>query len=225
MSFFKSRKKAEDLKQSGGSYINKSGMYPVEILAPIVNVSEKGSTAVDMFLEYKGKEQVLYGNLRISNNNGDENEIGSKTFNQLVIISDADSVEDPIEVDLPIGKKGAIKSAAVLEDLTDVSVIIRVQMEYSVWNDEIQEKKIIKGFYRDDKASAEEIVMETEIGVQYEKDLEYADNVTYKDDLTEEEVKAWISSNRKGSAKSSSKAETSRKARGSSFGKKRSKAS
>ena len=216
MSFFDVKKNAEDVKQSDGAYINRSGMYEVIVLAPTVSVSKNGATTVDLFVNHDGKEQIVYGNMRLTNNNGDENKIGSKTFNQLVIIADVDNVADPVEMDLPIGKKGADKSAAVLEDLMDIEAIVRIQMEYSLWNNAIQEKKIIKGFYRNDKASAEEIVMETDIGVQYEKDLAYADNVTYKDDLTEEDIIAWVKGGRKGNTGAS--AATSKKP---SLGKKR----
>lgn len=198
-SFFKSSKKAEDVKQAGGSnYITGSGLYPVTLLAPIVSVSQNGSTSVDMFLDHKGQKQVIYGNLRITNNDGSENKIGSKIFNQLLIIAGVDEVSEPVEVELPIGKKEAMKEVAALEDLADIPVLMRVQMEYSVYNNKIQEKKVIKGFFREsDGASAEEIVNESEPGKALEKEMKYVDNVTYKDDLTPEIVQTWISGGRK----------------------------
>ena len=206
MSFFKASKKAEDLKQSGSSHITSSGMYPVTLLAPMVNVSDNGATSIDMFLEHDGQKQVMYGNLRITNNDGGTNKIGNKVFNQLIVIADLDDIADPVEHELPIGKKEALKSAAVLEDLADVEVIMRVQMEYSAYKGNIQEKKVIKAFFRlEDKASAEEIVNESKVGEAYEKEMKYVNHVTYKDDLTEELIQVWITAKRpKGTAGKSS---------------------
>ena len=223
MSFFKSSKKAEDVKQGGSNHITTSGLYHVLILAPIVSVSKNGSTSIDMYVEHKGQKQVIYGNLRITNNDGSENKIGSKVFNQLMIISGKDEVADPIEVELPIGKKEAMKEAAVLEDLADIPIIMRIQMEYSVYNGKVQEKKVIKGFFREsDKASAEEIVNESEVGVSLEKEMKYVDNVTYKDDLTPELIQAWIADGRKdGLPAGASASSSSEPAKKPAFGKRR----
>jgi len=197
MSFAKTSKKAEDVKQSGGAYINKSGIYPVHIIAPLVSVSNGGSTSVDMYVEHSKQKQVIYGNLRVTNNDGTPNKIGAKVFNQLLIIANLDDVADPIEAELPIGKKEKMKDCAVLEDLADISVLMRVQMEYSAYNGNIQEKKIIKGFYRaEDNATAEEIVNESEAGAGFAADQKYVNNITYKDGVTEEQVTAWIAAKR-----------------------------
>jgi len=223
MSFFKSSKKAEDVKQGGSNHITTSGLYPVVILAPIVSVSKNGSTSIDMYVDHKGQKQVIYGNLRITNNDGSENKIGSKVFNQLMIISGKDEVTDPIEAELPIGKKEAMKEVAVLEDLADVPILMRVQMEYSVYKGNIQEKKVIKGFFREsDKASAEEIVNESEVGQAFEKEMKYVDNVTYKDDLTPETIQSWIAGGRKeGLPSGSSAGSSSEPAKKPAFGKRR----
>ena len=223
MSFFKSSKKQEDVKQGGSNHITTSGLYPVLILAPIVSVSKNGSTSIDMYVEHKGQKQVIYGNLRITNNDGSENKIGSKVFNQLMIISGKDEVADPIEVELPIGKKEAVKEAAILEDLADIPILMRIQMEYSVYNGKIQEKKVIKGFFREsDKASAEEIVNESEAGLSLEKEMKYVDNVTYKDDLTPEVIQAWIADGRKdGLPAGASASSSSEPAKKPAFGKRR----
>jgi len=222
-SFFKSSKKAEDVKQGGGSnYINASGMYPVTIIAPIVSVSKGGSTSIDMYVDHKDQKQVIYGNLRITNNDGSENKIGSKIFNQLLIIAGMDEVSEPIEAELPIGKKEAMKEAAVLEDLADIPILMRVQMEYSVYKGKIQEKKVIKGFFREsDNASAEEIVNESEAGLAMEKDMKYVNNVTYKDDLTPETVQAWIAGGRKDELPAGASAGSSEPAKKPAFGKRR----
>lgn len=202
MSFRKASRKAEDVKQSGGNYINKSGIYPVHIIAPIVNESQGGSVSVDMYVEHNGQKQVVYGNLRVTNNDGTDNAIGAKIFNQLMIIADLEDVADPIEAELPIGKKEKMEDCAVLEDLADIDVLMRVQMEYSAYNGDIKEKKIIKGFYRaSDNATAEEIVNDRDFGKGFENDQKYVDNITFKDGLTPEQIDKWIADKRpKGTA-------------------------
>jgi len=220
MSFFKSSKKKEDIKQGGSNHITSSGFYPVRILAPIVSVSKNGSTTVEMFVDHAGQKQVIYGNLRITNNDGTPNKIGAKIFNQLAIIADLDEISDPIEIDLPIGKKEAIKTVTALEDLADLDVLMRVQMEYGIYEGDITEKKVIKAFFREDKASAEEIVNEADIGKAYESEMKYVDNITFKDDVTQEQVTAWISAKRpSGTAGGSSGSSEAKKEPG--FGKKR----
>jgi hypothetical protein len=197
MSFFNASKKQEDVKQGGSAYITQSGVYPVTILAPVVDVSDKGSTTVNPFVKHQGQDQIVYGNLRITNNDGSENKIGSKIFNQLLIIAGLDSVAEPIEAELPIGPKGKMKTVDVLEDLADLDVLMRIQMEYNVYNGDIKEKKNIKAFFRaSDNATAEEIVNGDTPGAGFEREQKYVHMVTYKDGLDEETVQQWIKDKR-----------------------------
>jgi len=195
MSFFKAKKDAESIKEDVGSnYINKSGIYDINIIIPFMGGTAK-SPVVELFIEYNKQKQPLYGNMRLTNNDGSEN-FGAKIFNKLLIIADIEDVAEPIEAELPIGKKGASKDVAVLEDLQDIDCKVRIQMEYSVYKGSIKEKTIIKSFYRADGASAEEVVNGTEVGVQLSKDMPYAENITYKDGLTAEQVAEWIKAKR-----------------------------
>jgi len=205
MSFFKTRKDAESVKESNGGnskYINKPGIYDVNVIAAFVNEGKGGSLAVDFFIEKDEQPQPLYGGLRVLNNDGSENKIGASVFNKLLVILDEDEAADPEEATLPIGKEGADKDVAVIPNLTDFDIKVWVAVEYSVYNGSIQEKKIIRNFYRaNDGASAEEIVNEAETGAQYAKDLEYLETsenkgVIYKDDLTKETVDQWIKDKR-----------------------------
>ncbi len=193
------------IQEKGQSnYINQSGIYDVSIIAPFVNQGHEQSMGVDFFIEYNGQKQPLYGNLRLTNRDGSEN-FSAKIFNKLLVIADVDAVADPIEAELPIGKDGANKDVAVLEDLADIDCKVQIQMEYGIYNGDITEKKIIRNFFRTDGATAEEIVNDTEPGKQLEKSLEFADKNAYKDGLDEEAVNSWIAANRpKGTAGGSS---------------------
>jgi len=197
MSFAKASKKSEDVKQGGSNFITASGVYPSTILAPVVSVSKGGSQSVDLFVEHLGQKQIVYGNLRITNNDGSPNKIGAKIFNQLLIIAGVDAVADPVTAELPIGKKEAMKECDILEDLCDLEVLMRIQMEYSVYNSNIQEKKIIKAFFRaSDSATAEEIVNEETPGAGFEREQKYVNNITFKDGLDEAAITAWIAQKR-----------------------------
>lgn len=203
MSFFKSSKSKEDVKQSGGSaYINGSGCYPINLIAAFVSVSKGGSNSVDLFVKHEEQDQVVYGNLRVTNNDGTPNKIGAKVFNQLMIIADVEEIGEPQDAELPIGKAGALTDVGVLEELCDIDVLMRIQMEYSKYMGNIQEKKVIKAFFRaEDNASAEEIVNGDKFGEQFTKEAKYLDNVTYKDDLDADAISAWVSAGRpKGTA-------------------------
>ena len=201
--FFKAKtdKKAiEEQSGGGGKYIGKSGIYDVEVIVPMVSTSKTDVTTVDFFINYNGQQQPLYGNLRLNNKDGSES-FSAHLFNKFCIIAGIEDVEDPVEADLPIGKKGADKTVSVLEDLADITCKVRVQMEYAVYNGNITEKTIIKGFYNEAGSSAEEVVNDAKHGEQLEKDLPYAENVTYKDGTTAEGIAQWIKDKRpKGTA-------------------------
>ena len=225
MSFFKAKTDKKALEQNTGSnYLNASGCFPVNIIAPFASTSAKGSTSVDMFIDHKDQKQVIYGNLRVTNNDGNENTIGAKTFNQLLIIAGVEEIGEPTEGELPIGKSGADSDVAVLEELCDIDVILRIQMEYGAYMGNITEKKVIRGFFRaEDNASAEEIVNgdESQFGVQFAKEEKYFANVTYKDGMDAELIEAWVALKRpKGTAKAGGSAGASA-AKKPSFGQKK----
>lgn len=226
MSFFKASKEEKDIKNAGSKHITKSGIYSVNILAGIVNVhpdEDKEGIVVDMFVDHDGQEQTIYGNLRIQNNDGKPNEIGSRTFNQLLVISELDNVSDPVDMELPIGKKGKNKTVAVLEQLMDIPVLIQVQLEYGSYKGNFTEKKNIRSFYRtSDNASAEEIVNDKNFGGSFKKSEEYFDTIIYKDLANEENIKEWIKAKRpKGTAGGSKKGSGTAKKANPSFGNKR----
>ena len=207
MSFFTTNKTADATSEfegtgGGSKYISTSGMFLVTVLAPFVNNGNDKATAIDLFVDYNEQQQVIYGNMSYTNKDGGANKIGHEIFNKLVILADVENVSDPVDMDLPIGKKGADKTVAVLEDLMDVEAIMQVRMEYSIWNNDIKEKTVIKSFFRaSDNASVAEILANEEgkevvFGTQYATIAEGADYVDYKDGLDEEKVQAWIKAKR-----------------------------
>lgn len=195
---------AEAAKQSGGNYINQSGVYDVTIKQVIVDYNDHGARTLNFYVDNNGQEQVIYGGIRLDNNDGTPN-FQAPLFNKLCVIAGLEDVQDPEEATLPIGKEGADKDVAILPDFQDIDVKMWIQLEYSVIGSgakqgEISEKKVIKGFYSAEGASSDEIINETEVGVRFNKDSKYHNNTSYKDGLTEEAVNEWIAGGRKGKA-------------------------
>lgn len=196
MAFFNVSKEEAAKVAVGGNYINKSGVYDVELKAVIVDYNDKGARSLNFYIDNNGQEQVIYGGLRLDNNDGSAS-FQVPLFNNLCVIVGLDVISDPEEATLPIGKEGVDKNVAVLPDFQDLLVKMWIQQEYTVYNGSIKEKKLVKGFYSEKGTSADEIINETESGVRFAKDEKYHNNTTYKDGLTEEVVQAWIADGRK----------------------------
>ena len=188
MAFFKARHTADALKEQGegGKFINKSGIYPVTINFVSVQVNDKNARSLVFNVDYEGSSNTLYG-MTLDNNDGSEN-FKMNIFNKLVIIAGLEVVADPVIETHKVGKDQVEKDFAVLADFSGLEVQIRVQEEYSIWNNELSEKREIRGFYRADGATAGEIEAGEGFGTKRQKDEEFKDAVTYKDNLTAEKV-------------------------------------
>lgn len=204
MAFFTVKADAESVRDGGNgssSYINKSGMYEVIIKHVVVDQTKNGSQVLHLWLEYAGKEQPIYNAIRLTNNDGTAN-FGQDLFNKLCVVMGAANggeISDPIPAQVPMGKGGEMKTVDILPDFEDQPVHMHVRMEYSLYNDSIQEAKTIRNFFRyEDKATAAEIVNNSnEKGKQYEKEAESVQD-SYKNGLTKEDVDAWLTERRNG---------------------------
>jgi len=199
----------KDFEGSGNKFLNKSGIYQdVTIKAAIYDEAENGGAVINFYVNHQGEDQVIYGDLRVANKGGAENKIGLETLNELLVVLDVDGLDEPVEAELPIGKKKAPKDVMVFEEVAEELVTLKITNKYSVWNNNIMEKTVITKFYRnEDKATAAEVLLdadnpgEVELGTKFGKDQEYADNIKYEDGLTPEQVTAWIKAKRpKGTA-------------------------
>ena len=188
MAFFKARHTADALKEQGegGKFISKSGIYPVTINFVSVQVNDKNARSLVFNVNYEGSSNTLYG-MTLDNNDGSEN-FKMNIFNKLVIIAGLEIVAEPVAETHKVGKDQVEKDFAVLADFSGLEVQIRVQEEYSIWNNELSEKKEIRGFYRADGATAGEIEAGEGFGTKRQKDEEFKDAVTYKNNLTAEKV-------------------------------------
>jgi len=201
MAFFTVNTTAEAVREpQGGNYLSKSGIYPVTLKIVSVTTNDHNARSLNFNVDYEGSENTLYG-LKLDNNDGTAN-YQQRIFNNLCVVAGLQgSISDPEIQTHNLGKDKKPTDLSVLTDFTDIPVFIRIKEVYSLYNNKLQSRKEIVGFYRaEDKASASEIVNGTEAGVQYNKDLEYASDVTYKDGLTAEKVAALKEAEKSGSA-------------------------
>ena len=199
-------KSQNDIKdQTGGGYINKSGIYDVTLNYVQVAETKNKAYQLNFNVTHQGMDQTIYGPI-IVNTDGNVNEITQGLLNRLCIIAGMDDGED-IETETqeyPLGKDQKMTEIEVIPQLCGVDVKMRVQMEYSLYNNQIQERKVVKAFYREDGATAAEATSGEDIGKRLALDEEkYASNVTYKDGLTEQDVEDWIKSRMNGNPSSS----------------------
>lgn len=211
MAFFKVNTSEESIKDysgDGGNYLNNSGIYEVIIKSAIVDTSAKGSESITLWIDYNGQEQPIFQAMRLTNNDGSDN-LGKDLFNKFCIVCGAtkdDEIPDPVSRMVSIGEKGSEKECSVLETFDNLPIFIRIQMEYGMYDGKIQQRKNIRNIFRyEDKATAAEIVNNSDFGKQYEIELGYADKITYKDGLTEEDVAEWIKNRKSGKTKEESK--------------------
>lgn len=197
MKLFKISTSSDAIQSSGGSsYISKSGIYDVIIKFASVEVSKNGAQSVNFNIEYNGNAQTIYGPYITSTKN-EPLKIGMQLINSLGVIAglgDNDELEVEQET-FKVGKEAKAKEFNIITQFTDLPIKIRLQEEYSInaTNKEIRKSMVPVAFYRaEDGASVREIVNNSEVGVQLEKDkTSYADAVRYLDDLTAEDVEAW----------------------------------
>lgn len=195
-------KKADAIKDTGGggAFINRSGIYDVTL--NYVQVAETTNKAYQLNFNVNnaGMDQTIYGPILI-NKDGNVNEITQNLLNRLCIIAGMDDGQE-IETEsaeYPVGKAQKLTEMDVIPELAELDLKMRIQMEYSLWNDNVQERKAVKAFYREDGATAAEASSGENIGKRLALDEEkYASNVTYKDGLTEADIKEWISARSSG---------------------------
>lgn len=191
--FFKAKTDKESLKDqgAGGSFIGKSDIYDVTLKTVSVVTNEHNARALNFNVDYNGNESVLYG-LKLDNNDGTEN-YQAALLSKLMVITGIEELDEPTVETHNIGKDKTPTDLAVITELSDMEVKIKVQNVYSKYNGEIKERKEIRGFYRmEDGATAAELINDVE-PKQYAKDLETVKDIL-KDGVTEEDVAAFIAS-------------------------------
>lgn len=223
MQFKISKSKDAVAETSGSSYISKSGLYPVTIDFVSIATSKNGAQSLNFNITHDGNAQTIYGQT-IVNTDGKPNDIGMKFLNKLGIVCGMDEGDelDVEEEEHAVGKDSKVQTFAVIQQFSNQDVIMHLQEEYTEYKGEIRKAMVIRNIFRADKATAEEIVNDSDIGKRYaETEAKYATTVSYKDGLTPERIEEWKASKAsEGSSKTATKPTTSKAPTGGLFGKK-----
>jgi hypothetical protein len=223
MKFAISKSKDAVAETSGSSYISKSGLYPLTIDFVSIATSKNGAQSLNFNITHDGNPQTIYGQT-IVNTDGKPNDIGMKFLNKLGIVCGMDEGDelDVEEEEHAVGKDSKVQTFAVIQQFSNQDVIMHLQEEYTEYKGEIRKAMVIRNIFRADKATAEEIVNDSDIGKRYsETEAKYATTVSYKDGLTPERIEEWKASKAaEGSGKTATKPTTSKAPTGGLFGKK-----
>lgn len=175
-----------------GNWINTSGMYDVVLKHCILSTKDKRQD-ITLVVNHNGTDNVLYGCIRLTNNDGSDN-FQKNIFNKLCVVCGMKDGQDmkTKKMQLPIGKAGALKDCEVFVDLEDIPVTLRIVMEYGWWNNSVQQTKAVHNCFRTtDKASAQEMMNGSEFGKQYAVESKYAERNVYKKGIDEKMVQRW----------------------------------
>lgn len=193
--------------QSSSTFISKSGIYDATIKFASVDTSTNGAKSVNFNLDVNGTNQTIYGPY-IYDRDGKPLEIGLKLINQLAILAGLRDGDHPtLETETHnVGRDNKATDFEVITEFTDLPIKVRIQMEYSMYEGNISERKNIKAFFSADGASPAEIIARENgenvtIGKDLEKQQKYGDIVTYKDGLTAEDVAQYLTNRKNNSPK------------------------
>ena len=197
-----STSKAAVSTSSGSSYISASGIYDVTIKFASIDVSSGGAKSINFNIDYNGNSQTIYGPY-IFDKKEQPLEIGLKLVNTLGVIAGMRDGDQPtIETEThSVGKDNKPQDFNVFTELSDLSIIVRLQEEYAINPNtkEIRKSLVPKAFFSAEGASAAEILAQENgeavtIGKDLEKQQKYAENITYRDNLTAADIEAWKAS-------------------------------
>lgn len=187
-----------DTSNTNQTFIGSSGVYDVEINFASIAVAASGAEQIVFNLNYNNKQQTIYGPF-YKGKDGSYLDIGTKLYTTLGVIAGLeDGDEFTVEPEThEVGKDNKELELDVIQELTELPIKVQVQMEYSVYQGNIQERPVIRAFFNEEGASAEEIINGGETGKRLATILDkFADKNSYRDELTKEDVDAWIADGR-----------------------------
>ena len=179
---------------AGSAYINRTGVYDATIKFASISTSANGSHSLNFNLELPtGETQTIYGP-RLTKNDGTPLDIGMGLFTSLCVIAGLSDGDEPtyVEETHKVGKDNKNQEFLVIEEMSGLPIKLRVQRTFTKWEGNIKANPEIKSFFREDGASAREIVEGTEVGVRLAYETEKFTQDSYRDDITPEEAEAWL---------------------------------
>lgn len=198
----------------GSNYIGKSGVYDVVINFASLATSKNGATSVNFNVDYNGNTQTLWGPY-IEDTQGNTLDIGMGLLIKLGVIA---GLEDGDDFDIEeethnVGKDNTPTDFDVITNFSEMPCKVHVQEEYSRYRGEIRSGLVIKAFFSEDGASAEEITNDKEPGKQLAliQEKGWDTKVTYRDSVkgagdapTPKEVEEWKEAKRNDKANTKS---------------------
>lgn len=187
-----------DVTGGGASFINTEGIFDIILKFASISTGKNGSKSLNLNIEWNGNSQTIWGPT-IQNNDGKPNDIGLSLVNKLSVIAglgdgDVLDVEDQVH---KVGKDNKEQEFKVITNFSDLPCKIRVQREFSEYQGKIQERLLIRNVFREDGATAAELLEGGEIGAQMAKEAADHVNGPYLRGVTQEQVDAYIASRSK----------------------------
>ena len=173
-------------------YINESGVYDVTINFASYSVASTGTIGFNLNVMYGEEPQTFYGPY-FQKADGTPISVGTRLLTQLGVIAGVDEFGEETE-EHAVGKDNKLQEFTVIPELADLPIKIHVLKEYyrNSKTNEIGERMVIQSFFREDGASAEEIVNDSEVGKRLATVKEkYADKIRYSDNLTPEDIETY----------------------------------
>lgn len=187
-----------DVTGGGASFINTEGIFDIVLKFASISTTKNGAKSLNLNIEWNGNSQTIWGPT-IQNTDGQPNDIGMSLVNKLSVIaglSDGDvlDIEDQTH---KVGKDGKEQEFKVITNFSDLPCKIRTQREFSEYLGKVQERLLIRNVFREDGASAAELLEGGEIGVQLAKEAAEYVNGPYLRGVTQEQVDAYLEARRK----------------------------
>lgn len=176
--------------------INKSGLYNIQIVKAYMKLKE-GTSSKSLSLRVKVEgaegEQVLF--IRQTNKDGKEN-FEKILLDKLLVVCGIEEVKRLIPTRFTYKDKEYMEDC--IQELENKRVIVQVKQEFDQWEGKINERFVVKNFFRvEDKATAVEIVEQRNFGKKYESlDDEYINATVYKNGVTAQQAKAYLDARR-----------------------------
>jgi hypothetical protein len=203
---------ADAIKESsGGSFISKSGVYPITVNFVSIGQTKNGAYDFTVNFNYNGNTQTVYGPI-IQNKDGSINEIGARVLNKLCAIAGLETGKplDLNEEDHTVGKDNEVKTFIVATDLSGLECQMQVKEVFDKYKGEVKRSLDPINFFTSDGATADELVAKADgkdvtFGTQLSKILEAESTTAHrlgKDEngvsVTEEEVQAFLAAKKSG---------------------------
>lgn len=174
-------------KSFNGGIIKDSGIYKCVIERAEFTSNKKGAKQIRLFVTPEGMSSSYIFGPRLEKDDKTEH-YEKRLFDSLILCCGLTGLNSPVKETVTF-KSGKIQDVNVFKDLSGKEVYIRVQLEVTRYNNQVQEKLHLRNFFRaSDKASAIEIITGSEAGKRFETENKIADKIIFSNNTTQEDL-------------------------------------